>query len=221
MGRQVIEATFAPFIKSDKLPGEVVLDLLRLFSTKEGYQRFPDVLPCFTRLRSLRSAVLRRPETTYEIIVGIITNSDDRVLSILQSLSLPTSHRRFLPGRGRSALIKRTDNAFDFVVTSYDTGAAKPDRRIFDAAKLCAALPDDEKDVEHIYLHIGDDPIKDYQAAIQAGWEAACVGGYGRTLYRKPEDSSMLFLENLYALDSYVANEVLGLRPGELADEQT
>ena len=179
------------------------------------------MLPCFASLRNLRTVALQKSKATYDIVVGIVTNSDDRVLSILPSLSLPTSHRRVSRGVGQDASIIKIDNAFDFVVTSYDTGAAKPDRRIFDAAKICAALPENEKDVEHIYLHVGDDPVEDYHAATDAGWKAACVGGYGRNLDQRPDDKSLLFLENLHALNSYIVNEILELKPGRLEDEQT
>lgn len=194
-------------------------DLFRLYTTGQGYDRFLDVLPFFTRLRRHRYDLLWRPKTAYDIVVGIITNSDDRVLPVLQTLSLTASQRRFLPGVGLTPLNKASYNAFDFVVLSYDVGAAKPDRRIFDAAKLCAALPDDEKDVEHIYLHVGDHVIKDCQAATQAGWKGACVGGFGR-LRRKPKENNVPYLENLYALDSYIFNDLLGVNPKSMDGKQ-
>ena len=106
--------------------------------------------------------------------------------------------------------MQQANKDIDFVVTSYDVGAEKPDRRIFDAAKVCAALPDDEADVEHVYLHIGDDSIKDGQGAIEAGWNAACVSGFGRNEGRKLEDRRVFFLEDLHALYPYIINNVLG-----------
>ena len=108
----------------------------------------------------------------------------------------------------RDVLIKQDAKDFDFLTLSYDVGVAKPDRRIFDAARLCAAMPDAEPAMKHIYVHVGDDPVEDCQAAEQAGWKGVCLGGHNRNERRQPKDSNVLFFNDLSALQSYIWNNV-------------
>lgn len=101
--------------------------------------------------------------TPGKIIVGIITNSDDRVPGILEDFGLMINPRRFaasaeppkvhsksletlfvasdedsVPSPGTNLLLRPADpeshDDVDFVILSYDVGHEKPDRRIFDAA---------------------------------------------------------------------------------------
>ena len=94
-------------------------------------------------------------------IVGVITNSDDRVPSILSSFGLQVGLWRH--GNGSRASLKAEDD-IDFVMLSYDVGFEKPDPKIFDATKQM--LPGQER-----FLHVGDDLQKDYLGATRAGWE--------------------------------------------------
>lgn len=61
----------------------------------------------------------------------------------------------------------------DFVVLSYDVGVEKPDRKIFDAARELSAIGSDLEPGE--CLHVGDDFVKDVQAAEAAGWKSLKV----------------------------------------------
>lgn len=64
----------------------------------------------------------------------------------------------------------RDRDDIDFVALSYDVGAEKPDRKMFDAAReLGGELEPDE------CLHVGDDLVKDVQAAEAAGWHSVIV----------------------------------------------
>lgn len=94
-------------------------------------------------------------------IVGVITNSDNRVPSILSNFGLKVGLRRH--GNDSQASVGPGDD-INFVILSYDVGFEKPDSEIFDAAKQM--VPGRER-----FLHIGDDLQKDYYAANRAGWE--------------------------------------------------
>lgn len=88
---------------------------------------------------------------TLGIPVGVISNFDPRLNDILQNVSL---HKYF-----------------NFIVTSYETGYSKPDKRIFKTAieRCASAVTPSEA------LHIGDDVVKDYEGARAAGWHALLV----------------------------------------------
>lgn len=84
--------------------------------------------------------------------VGIISNFDPRLHDVLYNLQL--------------------FDKIDFVLTSYDVGICKPDKRIFDIAR--------QKYYEEIEpiecLHIGDDFKNDYEGARGAGWNSLLIG---------------------------------------------
>lgn len=83
-------------------------------------------------------------------LVGVVSNFDPRLKFLLENMKLPK---------------------FDFVVGSYEVGAAKPDTRIFDLAiKLTNyhAMPKDA-------LHIGNTPTLDYLAAKESEWSSVLI----------------------------------------------
>ncbi|KAJ3212562.1 hypothetical protein HDU82_000501 [Entophlyctis luteolus] len=94
-------------------------------------------------------------------IVGVISNSDPRTRSILKSLGL----------------FDVPNAPIDFVITSYDVGAEKPDRRIFNATlQMANRLPNcTPAIVSNEALHVGDDAERDYAGARRAGWRAVQV----------------------------------------------
>ena len=120
-----------------------------------------DVLPFFKSLRQLKAAS-HVDSAWSEPIIGIITNSDDRVPSILSSLGLQVGLWRH--GTNSQVCSKEEDD-INFVVMSYDVGSEKPDSKIFDTTKQM--MPGRER-----YLHVGDDLQKDYHAAKRAGWDS-------------------------------------------------
>ncbi|XP_061709667.1 rhythmically expressed gene 2 protein [Cydia pomonella] len=84
------------------------------------------------------------------ISVGVISNYDPRLREVLQNINL--------------------GNHFDFIVTSYDVGFSKPDKKIFSHAMQL------DKSLSPVQcLHIGDDLKKDYEGARAAGWHAVLV----------------------------------------------
>lgn len=91
------------------------------------------------------------------ISIGVISNYDPRLHEVLNNVSLG-SH-------------------FDFIITSYDVGFSKPDKRIFD----CAMQELKESVVPSECLHIGDDVKKDYEGARAAGWHSVLVNDITET----------------------------------------
>lgn len=146
-------------------------DLWKRFSSSEGYMLYPDVLPVFQDLRALKDSV-RSGSIATQISVGIVTNSDGRVPSVLLSLGLKVGSLRYgMDPAGMdpaSSGVELSD--IDFVISSYDVGYEKPSRKIFDAAKDLGRLGDSQNEHER-YVHVGDDLGEDLEAAVQAGWK--------------------------------------------------
>jgi putative hydrolase of the HAD superfamily len=86
--------------------------------------------------------------------LGIISNFDSRLNDLLENLGIS----RF----------------FDAVVLSWQTGAAKPDTRIFQAALQQMHAGGAEA------LHIGDSCVEDYQGARRAGMHAILLDRSGK-----------------------------------------
>ena len=121
---------------------------------------YPDVLPFFESLRQMK-ATSHGDSAWSKPVVGVITNSDDRVPSILSSFGLQVGLCRH--GNDAQALFKAEDD-INFVMLSYDIGFEKPGSEMFDATKQMVLF-------HERFLHIGDDLQNDYYAAKRAGWE--------------------------------------------------
>lgn len=85
------------------------------------------------------------------LAVGIISNHDPRLKFIIENNKLPR---------------------FDFILASYEVGAAKPDPRIFD---LALTMTEKGTVLAEEALHIGNTPALDYVGAIEAGWSSALI----------------------------------------------
>ncbi|KAH7077617.1 HAD-like domain-containing protein [Paraphoma chrysanthemicola] len=183
----IIRNTFTSFLKpGQEVPPALVTDLLEQFSTDKGYSLKPDVIDFFQELRRKRATGKTQAMSWpfEKTVVGIITNSDHRVPSILESFGLNVSKKRV----GESSRLAKPspDHDIDFVVLSYDVGHEKPDRRIFDAATqlLADSLKEDgagltTNDFEKLY--VGDEIEKDYIAARAAGWDAVLLDRHDST----------------------------------------
>ena len=159
-----------------EVPQPLVDELLRRFSTKEGYDVFPDVLPFFKMLRTRSSTNDAEVWPWKKTVVGIITNSDDRVPGILESFGLKVGPRRVGTPDERKADAALEDD-ISFVVLSYDVGVEKPQRAIFDAAyrsfqETLASTGDESNARDWENLYIGDSLEHDVVGANQAGWKA-------------------------------------------------
>jgi hypothetical protein len=140
--RQIIKKIFQPYVKDAPFPPQLVPDLLKRFSSKEGYRLYPEVLPFFEKLREIR----RTPDHDRSrwpwrrTVVGIVTNSDDRVPGILESFGLEIGPR-FDPEDDEWEPEPAGVCDIDFVVLSYDVGAEKPHTDIFRARGRSKATP--------------------------------------------------------------------------------
>lgn len=173
---QVIHKTFTPLIDpKNTLPPDLAPKLLHRFSSKEGYDAEPNLS---TVLRALKHQNARAQFT--KIIIGVITNSDDRVPSILSSFGLRVSPMRYGNEENPSTIAEQ-DYDIDFHCMSYDVGVEKPDKFIFDAAQLMLArviavrdgksLAEARSDIETWRkVYVGDEYAKDVVGALNAGW---------------------------------------------------
>ncbi|KAK2858390.1 hypothetical protein FQN49_004776 [Arthroderma sp. PD_2] len=172
-----------------EVPDSLVTELLQRFEGREGYALFDDVEGLFSRLRTWKRQLedKREPGSSQvdRIVVGIISNSDDRISPILNSLGLSVGNAwadtgELLPrGPKSTSTAGETDlNDINFIVTSYEAGEEKPHHRIFDIAKtrakehLLATDPSYQADDSWRRIHIGDDYNHDYRGAIDSGWES-------------------------------------------------
>lgn len=140
-----------------KLPPGLMEALLDRFAGAGGYVLYEDVAPFFARMRELRAS----PNGVFDrVLVGVVSNSDDRVPTVLKALGLRVGDMRAdqdlssmaLPGfeerggLGRSQEPQKNDGSgdqgvdVDMVITSYEAGEEKPNRLIFDVARRQARL---------------------------------------------------------------------------------
>lgn len=111
------------------------------------------------------------------MVIGVITNSDNRTADILSSFGLRVnplhygdklSRNNFDPGRFD----------VDFTVLSYDVGCEKPDGKIFAAAEemVASILQEQNSELEDWRkVYVGDEYDKDVVGATNAGWHAVLI----------------------------------------------
>ena len=173
--------------KEETIPDTLIESLIDRFAGSKGYRLYDDVLPFFERMKHLKSNAAQpansavnnsNSDTTNinsngamnssammvfdRVIVGIISNSDDRVPGILKSLGLNVGDVRSDQGMSSMELrgfeerrnydMKEKSNQvldsserdntrnpemndIDLIITSYEAGEEKPSRAIFDIAK--------------------------------------------------------------------------------------
>ncbi|KAF2644864.1 haloacid dehalogenase [Massarina eburnea CBS 473.64] len=180
----VIRDTFKPFMKpSQQVPEALISELLTRYSTRAGYDIFTDVLPFFRMLKDPALRTSTAPAWPWnKTVVGIITNSDDRVPSVLESFGLRIGPRR-VGSSAQRRVEATTDDDISFVVLSYDVGVEKPNREMFQAAEemLKETLAENGEGVEdtniedYEKLYVGDEFKKDYVGAKSAGWHSVLL----------------------------------------------
>lgn len=196
---EVIEGSFARVLGlaqgsnvSNQLPEGLVQRLLDRFASSEGYTLYPDVPEFMARMRDVKTRLAQQQVhhtlafgSFERVVVGVMSNSDDRISVVLESLGLSVGDTRSdqdvtsmrLPGfeergSGEDSSHSKQLNDLDMIITSYDAGAEKPSRVIFDVAKRQAMrLTGSQDESAWVCVHAGDDFDKDYQAAMDAGWE--------------------------------------------------
>jgi FMN phosphatase YigB (HAD superfamily) len=231
----LIQQTFDKATNGAEMPDDLTYQLYLHFSSSKAYELYPDVKPFFQRLRQMRRLWENTPNIRQEQwkdlpLVGVVSNSDPRVTGILQDLGLRvgcTAEQRTQTD-GEAATIKigpltvnkqdptlswNPDNDIDFVCTSWEAGAEKPEHAIFDYAKRLATdvfiaqgaqylliegppTPRRLWDFSQVaqerskldWVHIGNDFQKDYQSAQK--WGAV------NSLYlRRADDDTALCME--------------------------
>ncbi|CAG9940663.1 unnamed protein product [Clonostachys rosea f. rosea IK726] len=176
----VIENAFTPMIpKGQNLPRDLAPKLLHRFSSNEGYEAQAHLTSMF---KTLRNDDTRR--LFEKIVIGVITNSDDRVPGILSSFNVKVSPLRYgadIDSTGPSKMDPEPPNDIDFHCISYDVGVEKPDGLIFKAAELMLARiittrenasPSDFQAQVDTWrkIYVGDEYVKDVEGAQNAEW---------------------------------------------------
>lgn len=189
----IIRDTLQPLLPQDTvLPPELIRELYERFASSAAYDLFDDVLPFLTTIGTSWSAATWPPTRT---MLGIVSNSDPRVRSILSSFDIPILPSLFPPRyspHSRRFHVDFGPATFAFATLSYETGYAKPDKKIYSAA-VCDAqatiqqmayvsrltrtglhLLDEVRDQFHC-MHVGDELEKDVLPAIEAGWDGVLL----------------------------------------------
>ena len=163
---QIIVAVFQKYSRSSDLPSGLIADLLNQFSSSRGYKLYPDVIPFFQMARDARQPSAS-PNPLSTTLIGVLSNSDSRIPSILSDLGLKVGSTR--SGASCDDVPRELCHANDveFVALSYDSGHEKPDVRAFGAAEELAGRLADGIEQR---VHVGDDIEKDIKGASAAGW---------------------------------------------------
>jgi FMN phosphatase YigB (HAD superfamily) len=238
---QVIHSTFQPWLEPGQdVPQALVNELLHRYSTKEGYDIYPDVKPFFQMLRNHSTTDIVELWPWDKTVVGIITNSDARVPGILESFDLKIGPRRVGTPDQRSAEAAMEDD-ISFVVLSYDVGVEKPDRRIYDAAvdslkETLAGSGGGLKFDDFEKLYVGDSLEHDFFGAKRAGWNALMLdrsGHYKSVFAKKGKDivnttvkhqkqdrlAKVAMIKNLEALSNWYPPRLRERSPGTSGSE--
>jgi FMN phosphatase YigB (HAD superfamily) len=186
----VVIDTFEPLLPhGSRVPDTLSAALFEHFASRSAYELFPDVMPFFRQMKSWKRS-LRLGNAggggVDKIVVGVLTNSDPRVASVLRSLGLVVGD-----GNGDGSRLD-SENDLDFVLTSYESGYEKPSPAAFEVAEQRArrvrGLPEllsepfldglgEDEGEEGVKVHIGDELQKDFWGAIRArrGWDAVLL----------------------------------------------
>ncbi|KIX97239.1 uncharacterized protein Z520_07354 [Fonsecaea multimorphosa CBS 102226] len=215
---KVVNRAFGDLVEGGEamLPKDLGSALYKHFSSSAAYEPFPDVKPFLQSMAALKKQYAD-PEGPL-VATGIVTNSDPRVRVVLQDMgfhvgpssipdfeSIMKTHMDSL--RDPSKVVFNSpvrdyynpQNDFDFLCTSYDADAEKPDEKIWlEALRLVFPMPisrseqksepassiteafrkvssalNHQSDISRMLrIHIGDEYSKDYVGAVGAGWEA-------------------------------------------------
>ena len=215
---EVIRGSFARALDNNgDLPEGLVQRLLDRFASREGYALYDDAGEFFARMREVKSrlAMQQRFGPFERVVVGVLSNSDDRVPGVLKSLGLRVGDTRADQGvssmrlagfeeRSSSSTPSSEEgghaNDLDLIITSYEAGEEKPNPAIFEVAKRQAMrLCDDGGDVSNwACVHVGDDYNKDYRAAIDAGWEGYYLPREGDSQVQQQDAKTIHSLSDLF-----------------------
>ncbi|PWY96559.1 putative haloacid dehalogenase-like hydrolase [Aspergillus sclerotioniger CBS 115572] len=205
------------------IPDGLFQSLLDRFASREGYALYEDAGVFFERLKDVRRGV-RGLGVFERVVVGVVSNSDDRVPAVLRSLGLKVGGVRAdegieslsLPGfeqrnvtttnavldgdNGEDATV----NDVDLVITSYEAGEEKPSPVIFDVAERQARrLVGNDQEGDWVRVHVGDDYDKDYRAAVDAGWKGLYLPRGGGALETRGGEAIRSLVDLIPVLEGY------------------
>ncbi|KAK3498959.1 uncharacterized protein B0T23DRAFT_4889 [Neurospora hispaniola] len=183
--------------------------LFQHFSTREAYKTAPNMPKLLQSLKHHKSnSKLDNPSIDH-VVLGVISNSDDRVGGILSSLGLDVSPLRFQreskqdthfesarPVDGKSYDI-------DFTVMSYDVEESKPHKVMWQAGEMLARravtheLGRFDESIPWLKLYVGDDIKKDVASAWGCGWNAVLLKEF---ITEHPPDERLESLEELLTM---------------------
>ncbi|KAL2868639.1 HAD-like domain-containing protein [Aspergillus lucknowensis] len=207
----VIRASFAGAFERDddkrntttEIPAALIHDLLDRFASIRGYKLCRGVAPFFKHLRSIQRDG-GGLEARRKIVIGVVSNSDDRICSVLQSLGVSVGEARAgeteshkLPGfeeeRERISPLQHQKDV-DFVLTSYQLGVEKPDPLVWDVAlRTAQSLRPGAGDNEGWEcVHVGDEYARDYHGAVNAGWKAYYLSQQAEAPANVPEGTKTI-----------------------------
>lgn len=228
----MIVNTFLPYADYPTIKN-IVPDLLERFSSDKGYRFYPDAERFFLAMKQRKRAEVSprqtceakalqriRADEDYQarilkwlnqwdkIIVGVTTNSDNRVANVLESFNLNVGATRY---NSEAPVLKNSLHDIDFVFTSYDAWREKPHPAMFHAAdRMLMSSGMDPADFDK--LHIGDDYAKDILGAEDAGWSSILLHRENETtlqsrineVWQFPTDRGKMYrISTLYGLSDW------------------
>jgi hypothetical protein len=184
------------------MPEDLASKLLHRFSSSEGYIAPPGIPELLRKLKVGGALVDGRSRGHFDrVVLGVITNSDDRVPLILSSLGFRVAALR--AGQditaGDPSVLPRENVDLEFVCMSYNVGFEKPHGRLFQAAEEMAlhgltAVPEGNEEIAPLdswsKVLVGDEYEKDVVGALTSGWDAVLIGAEAasQSTLRRVED---------------------------------
>ncbi|EXJ65747.1 uncharacterized protein A1O5_11275 [Cladophialophora psammophila CBS 110553] len=253
---KVVNRAFGDLVEGGEvaLPKDLGPALYKHFSSGAAYEPFPDVKPFLQSMASLKKQ-FAHPEGPL-VATGIVTNSDPRVRVVLQDMGFRTgpssipdfesvmkTHMDSLRDPSKLAFDSpfkdyyNLQNDFDFLCTSYDADAEKPDEKIWlEALRLVFPMPISRSEqncepassitdafrkvssaISHqvdisrtLRIHIGDEYAKDYVGAIGVGWEALHLDREGGGPALRSDVKVVQSLEEAAMVVNLMAHEYFG-----------
>lgn len=178
--------------------------LFHHFSTRDAYitaSNMPKLLQSLKHHKS--NSKLDNPSIGH-VVLGVISNSDDRVGGILSSLGLDVSPLRFQRESKKETHFESARPVdgksydIDFTVMSYDVEESKPHKLMWQAGEMLARravvheLGKFDESVPWLKLYVGDDIKKDVESAWGCGWNAVLLKEF---ITEHPPDERLESLE--------------------------
>jgi len=232
---EVIKQTIIPLLPEEQgVPHRLPQELYKRFSSREGYRIYDDVFDLLTIIGTSFQATNWPPRRT---MLGIISNSDPRVYSILESFGIEIYPSLFPPRYMPESIAQRPDFGpahFAFASLSYAHGVAKPSTELYawalrDAQRALDGLNNvarftrsgnqllDNINADFHHMHIGDDWDKDIVPALKQGFDAVLIdrSEESEISYRDLDGAKVTVINSLTAIRKLLTEERLKKLPGQ------